>query len=44
MDFIPAEIIEKKKQGKENSPEEIRHLIEAYVSGELKDYHMAAWA
>lgn len=41
--FIPVELIEKKKNGMEHSMEEIQYLIASYVSGKIADYQMAAW-
>ncbi len=38
-----VELIEAKRDGKEHADEEIRHLIDVYVSGEMPDYQMAAW-
>lgn len=39
-----TDIIEKKKRGYRLSPEEIDNLIDAYMSGDAADYHMAAFA
>ncbi|MBQ8319343.1 MAG: pyrimidine-nucleoside phosphorylase [Clostridia bacterium] len=36
------EIIQKKRDGKELSEAEIRHVIEGYVKGEIPDYQMSA--
>lgn len=41
--FIPQEIIQKKKQGLENSKEELEFLVTSYVSGQVPDYQMSAW-
>lgn len=41
--FIPVDLIEKKKAGLEHSMEEIQYLIASYVSGKIADYQMAAW-
>ena len=41
--FIPQEIIQKKKQGLENSKEELEFLVSSYVSGDVPDYQMSAW-
>ena len=38
------DVIEKKKQGKEMSEEEIKDMIKGYVAGEIPDYQMSAWA
>ena len=37
------DIIMKKRNGSENTKEEIEYMINNYVSGELKDYQMSAW-
>lgn len=42
MSLITA-IIEKKRDGLENSREELQTLLEGFVSGTVKDYQMAAW-
>ena len=39
----PAELIERKRDGEEHSPEEIAGLILGYASGEVPDYQMSAW-
>ncbi|MDH7481297.1 MAG: thymidine phosphorylase [Armatimonadota bacterium] len=39
----PLDIIRKKRDGEENSPEEINFFIEAYIRGEVSDFQMAAW-
>ena len=39
----PAELIERKRDGEEHSPEEISALILGYASGEVPDYQMSAW-
>lgn len=44
MNFIPAEIIKKKKRGEANTDEEILFMIENYSRGDLPDYQMSAWA
>lgn len=38
------DVIEKKKQGKEMTEEEIGQMIKLYVAGEIPDYQMSAWA
>lgn len=38
------DIIEKKKQGREMTEEEIKEMINGYVAGEIPDYQMSAWA
>jgi len=37
------DLIEKKRDGKELTEQEIRFLINGYTQGEITDYHMAAW-
>ncbi|MHB1406161.1 MAG: pyrimidine-nucleoside phosphorylase [Desulfitobacteriaceae bacterium] len=39
-----VDLIEKKRDGKSLGREEIRFIIQGYVSGEIKDYQMSAWA
>ncbi|TDF99282.1 pyrimidine-nucleoside phosphorylase [Paenibacillus piri] len=39
-----VDIIQKKRDGKLLSTEEIEFLIEGYCSGEIPDYQMSAWA
>ena len=39
-----VDLIEKKKQGKALSMEELKFLIEGFTSGDVADYQMAAWA
>lgn len=39
----PTEIIEKKKQGKELSPEELNLFLSSFLKGEVTDYQMSAW-
>lgn len=39
-----VEIIEKKRDGKALSKEEIRFFVQGYTTGELADYQAAAWA
>jgi pyrimidine-nucleoside phosphorylase len=41
--FLPAEIIKKKRNGFANSKEEISWLINEYTNGNLPDYQMSAW-
>ena len=41
--MIPYELIRKKQGGAAHTPDEIRWLLEAFTSGELPDYQMAAW-
>ncbi len=39
----PLEVIGRKRDGREHSPDEIRFLISGYLRGEIPDYQMAAW-
>jgi len=39
----PLEVIGRKRDGHEHSPEEIEFLLSGYVRGEIADYQMAAW-
>jgi pyrimidine-nucleoside phosphorylase len=39
----PADLIERKRNGGELSPEEISGLVLGYTRGEVPDYQMAAW-
>jgi pyrimidine-nucleoside phosphorylase len=43
LNYIPAEIIKKKRNGFPNDAKEIKFIIESYVAGDLPDYQMAAW-
>lgn len=43
MNFIPAELIKKKRRGQAHSDEEILFLINAYARDEVPDYQMSAW-
>jgi pyrimidine-nucleoside phosphorylase len=38
-----ADLIERKRDGEEHSPEEISALVSGYASGQIPDYQMAAW-
>jgi pyrimidine-nucleoside phosphorylase len=38
-----VELIENKRDGLEQSAEDIERVVSAYVSGEMPDYQMAAW-
>ena len=38
------DILLRKRQGAELSPEEIKWLIDGYTQGAVPDYQMAAWA
>lgn len=44
MNFIPSELIKKKKLGGEHTAGEIQWLISEYSRGVVPDYQMAAWA
>src|ERR1700694_2313808 len=37
------EVIGRKRDGREHSPEEVSFLISGYVQGDIPDYQMAAW-
>jgi pyrimidine-nucleoside phosphorylase len=39
----PLEVIGRKRDGREHTPEEIQFLLAGYVRGEIPDYQMAAW-
>ncbi len=43
MDFIPAELIKKKRDGQAHTREELSFLVDSYVESKLPDYQMAAW-
>ena len=43
MTIRPAELIERKRNGEELSPDEISELILGYARGEIPDYQLAAW-
>lgn len=38
-----VDLIQKKKEGKEHTKEEIDFLVQNYVSGAIEDYQMSAW-
>lgn len=38
-----VDLIQKKKEGKKHTKEEIYFLIENYMNGEIEDYQMSAW-
>jgi pyrimidine-nucleoside phosphorylase len=40
---VPLEVIARKRDGGEHSPEEIDFLISGYLRGDIPDYQMAAW-
>ncbi|MHB8589012.1 MAG: thymidine phosphorylase [Candidatus Dormibacteraceae bacterium] len=41
--MVPLEVIGRKRDGLEHSPEEIEFLLSGYVRGDIPDYQMAAW-
>jgi len=43
MEFLPAELIRKKRSGLEHTREELRYLVREYSADRLPDYQMAAW-
>lgn len=43
MDFLPVEIIKKKRNGLVLSAQEIDFLIQSYSQDKIPDYQMAAW-
>ena len=43
MIYLPAEIIKKKRNGLELTPDEIGFMIDSYTKGTLPDYQMSAW-
>jgi pyrimidine-nucleoside phosphorylase len=40
---VPLEVIGRKRDGGEHSPEEIEFLLSGYLRGDIPDYQMAAW-
>jgi pyrimidine-nucleoside phosphorylase len=40
----PVEIIVKKRDGGELTPEEIAFFVDGYAQGRIPDYQAAAWA
>ena len=41
--FLPTEIIKKKRDGQENTIEELHFFIQSYAQSKIPDYQMAAW-
>jgi pyrimidine-nucleoside phosphorylase len=41
--MVPLEVIGRKRDGAEHSPEEIEFLVSGFVRGDVPDYQMAAW-
>ncbi|MEP7105889.1 MAG: thymidine phosphorylase [Chloroflexota bacterium] len=41
--MTPLEVIARKRDGDEHSPEEIRLLLDGYLGGAIPDYQVAAW-
>ncbi|HVS50104.1 MAG TPA: thymidine phosphorylase, partial [Candidatus Dormibacteraeota bacterium] len=41
--MVPLEVISRKRDSGEHSPEEIDFLISGYLRGDIPDYQMAAW-
>src|SRR5437899_9803320 len=39
----PLEVIGRKRDGREHTPQEIQFLLAGYVRGDIADYQMAAW-
>src|SRR6202165_5472640 len=42
-EVVPLEVIGRKRDGGEHSPEEIDFLLSGYLGGAIPDYQMAAW-
>ncbi len=42
--MVPAAIIARKRDGHEHTAEEIQAMITGFVTGQVADYQMAAWA
>jgi pyrimidine-nucleoside phosphorylase len=40
---VPLEVIGRKRDGREHTPEEIEFLLAGYMRGDIPDYQMAAW-
>ena len=43
MTIYPAELIERKRDGGELDPAELRELVLGYAAGDVPDYQMAAF-
>jgi pyrimidine-nucleoside phosphorylase len=43
QNFLPAELIKKKRSGQEHTVEELKFLVESFVDGSLPEYQMSAW-
>jgi pyrimidine-nucleoside phosphorylase len=41
--MVPLEVIGRKRDGGEHTPQEIEFLLSGYLRGEIPDYQMAAW-
>jgi pyrimidine-nucleoside phosphorylase len=41
--MVPLEVIGRKRDGGEHTPEEIDFLLSGYLRGDIPDYQMAAW-
>ncbi|HXI95988.1 MAG TPA: hypothetical protein VNG04_07665, partial [Candidatus Acidoferrum sp.] len=41
--MVPLEVIGRKRDGGQQSPEEIEFLLSGYLRGDIPDYQMAAW-
>jgi pyrimidine-nucleoside phosphorylase len=39
----PLDLVRKKRDGGEHSPEEISFLVESFTAGDMPDYQMSAW-
>src|SRR5271169_1628406 len=39
----PLDLVRKKRDGAEHSPEEISFLVESFTRGDMPDYQMSAW-
>lgn len=43
QDFLPAELIRKKRFGGEHTAEELRFLVQSFANDRIPDYQMSAW-